>query len=181
MNRKHPEWIPRDGHAWLGWTGLDLGGGDWVGGWESSWTESERQKGDREKERERPWALTGVALHSSWGLTADLDLWIFLCLCLSLARSLSLPPPVKTHASLPRVTHMTRHFMFHHVHYSSFNMASRPTRLHNFTLLNARNIRVHSVSMQPAVHICFWLRKACREQWFLTVQISRLHMTRSTH
>lgn len=128
MNRKHPEWIPRDDHAWLGWTGLDPGVGGWMGGFGG-----ERRRGDgrgeggereggcealphpaglkekdrrmrrgeleREKRGEGPRALTGVALHSSWGLSADLNLWIFprTNLCLSL--------PVRTHAFIPRVMH----------------------------------------------------------------------------
>lgn len=135
MNRKHPEWIPRDDHAWLGWTGLDPGRrrlGGWVGVWVERFLhvqldrkrETERRQRGRERER-GPRALTGVALHSSWGLTADLDLCIFLSMSVSLSRSL----PVKTHALTLRVTHTTSQGMLHHVHYSSFNMASLSTRL----------------------------------------------------
>lgn len=49
VNRKHPEWIPRDGHAWPGRAGLDLEGGGLRGSCTSSWTERERQKDDRER------------------------------------------------------------------------------------------------------------------------------------
>lgn len=91
MNRKHPEWIPRDVHAWLGWSGLDLGGGDWVGGWESSWTERERQKEDSEKERgalgaDRCSPALQLRPHS-WPGSLDSSL----CMCLSFALSLFLP------------------------------------------------------------------------------------------
>lgn len=48
-NRKHPEWIPRDGHAWPGRAGLDLWGGGLWSSCTSSWTERERQKDDRER------------------------------------------------------------------------------------------------------------------------------------
>lgn len=128
MNRKHPEWIPRDGHAWLGWTGLDLGAGGWVGGWEAHARPAGQKERDRkmtERTRERgPRALTGVALHSSWDLTADLDLWIFFSMPMSFSLTFSLP--LSKHM---RIIHTTSYGMLHHVHYSSFNMASLPTKL----------------------------------------------------
>lgn len=135
MNRKHPEWIPRDGHAWLGWTGLDLGGGGWVGGWEAHARPAGHKERDRkmterkrERERERPPGADRCSPplqlrpHSWPG-----SLYIFLYAYVSL--SLSLSPPVKTHAEILRITHTTSYGMLHHVHYSSFNMASLPTKL----------------------------------------------------
>lgn len=138
-------WPRMAGLNWPGSGRWRLGGG-LRGSCTSSWTERERQKDDGGRER-GPRAPTGVALHSSWGLTADLDLWIFLSASMSLSLSLSLPP-IKTHALTLRVTHTTGCGMFHHARYSSFNMASLSTRLqhghsssHSCLQLKTNNLR----------------------------------------
>jgi len=131
--REREEWMQWTGSirnefpemAMHGWAELA-----WIREVETGWgvesllhVQLDRKTTERKRER-GPRALTGVALYSIWGLTADLDLWIFF----SMSMSMSLSPSVKTHALTLRVTHTTSR-MLHHVHNSSFNMASLPTSL----------------------------------------------------
>lgn len=75
---------------------------------------------DRKTTERGPWALTGVGLLSSWGLTADLDLGIFLPTSRSFHRSRGF----STDGSQTTV-----YGTLHHVRRTSFNMATLSTRL----------------------------------------------------
>lgn len=130
MNRKHPEWIPRDGHAWLGRTGLDPGGGGWGWGWGGGVErllhvqldrERERQKDDRERPPGADRCSPALQLRPhSWPGSGDISLYV----------SLSLSPHQNTCFNAEG-SPTTSYGMLHYVRYSSFNMASLSTRLHH--------------------------------------------------
>lgn len=90
-----------------------------VGGCEAPARPAGQKERDRKTtERGGPRVLTGVALHSSWGLTADLDLGIFL------------PPPLKPHDLTLKSS--TRHdTVARPLCYSSFALATPWATLHH--------------------------------------------------
>lgn len=115
IRNEFPE-IATHGWAELAWIRKVEAG--W-GGWEASARPAGQKERDRKTTERGPRAPTGVALHSSWGLTADLDLGIFLSLslCVYLFLALSLPPPPIQTCFTLRVAQTTSSGMLQYVSY----------------------------------------------------------------
>lgn len=156
-------WPRMAGLNWPGSGRWRLGGG-LRGSCTSSWTERERQKDDGGRER-GPRAPTGVALHSSWGLTADLDLWIFLSASMSLSLALS-PPNQNTCFNSEGYTHDRLRYvppcsLFFISYGKSLNQAAaRPQFITQLPAVQKTNNS--SLTLKVSLHAC-----CCR--WSLSV------------
>lgn len=133
------EFPEMDTHGWaeLAWIWEVEAG---FGGWEAHARPAGQKERDRKMtertseggERERPPGADRCSpplqlRPHSW--PGSLYIFLYAYVSLALIFSLSLSPPVKTHAEILGITHMTSYGMLHHVHYSSFNMASLPAKL----------------------------------------------------